>query len=402
MKNFYPNKIMKGNPVPSNYQVTLDNWRKYPYNSWSFVNVRNLIPTASILVNLDNKYDLSSNLKNFDDLIIKHKKQNFLLKDIFKRCDTDAFLIMHKGKLIYEYFDKFTKSFTPHIIFSVSKSLTSLLFGIIQKKFKINLDSEVCQFIPELINTAYKGATVRNVLDMNVSSEFIEDYTGKAEIFKQYRSSTGWDIYENSKYDMPQGLYEFLSKMPPSKNKIPHGVKYHYCSPHSDLLGWIIERIAGDKYYNVLSNLLFLPAGLKYDANVTLDKWGASRSAGGISISPYDLLILSELVRCYGSNSNGQIIPESWIDDFISFKDNNCYLNQEKLERFPSGNYRSKWYQTGFNENEFCAIGIHGQNIWINPKKELTIIRMSSASDPINFQTEELMFSVFKTIANSI
>ena len=86
----------------------------------------------------------------------------------------------------------------------------------------------------------------------------------------------------------------------------------------------------------------------------------------------------------------------------LCFKDNNCYLNQEKLERFPSGNYRSKWYQTGFNDNEFCAIGIHGQNIWINPKKELTIIRMSSASDPINFQTEELMFSVFKTIANSI
>ena len=71
------------------------------------------------------------------------------------------------------------------------------------------------------------------------------------------------------------------------------------------------------------------------------------------------------------------------------------------MERFPNGNYRSKWYQTGFDENEFCAIGIHGQNIWINPKKELTIIRMSSASDPINIKTEELMFSVFKEIGNA-
>ena len=59
-------------------------------------------------------------------------------------------------------------------------------------------------------------------------------------------------------------------------------------------------------------------------------------------------------------------------------------------------------YQTGFQDNEFCAIGIHGQNIWINPKRELTIIRMSSASDPINIKTEELMFSVFKQISNSI
>ena len=26
------NKIMKGSPPPLEYQVTLENWRKYPYN----------------------------------------------------------------------------------------------------------------------------------------------------------------------------------------------------------------------------------------------------------------------------------------------------------------------------------------------------------------------------------
>ena len=92
----------------------------------------------------------------------------------------------------------------------------------------------------------------------------------------------------------------------------------------------------------------------------------------------------------------------NWINDIKNYEDNSCYLNQDDLKRFPKGNYRSKWYQTGFDENEFCAIGIHGQNIWINPKKELTIIRMSSASDPINIKTEELMFSVFKEIGNAL
>ena len=84
--------------------------------------------------------------------------------------------------------------------------------------------------------------------------------------------------------------------------------------------------------------------------------------------------------------NNGNIIPETWIKDFVNPRDNSCYLAQDNLQRFPKGNYRSKWYQTGFGENQFCAIGIHGQNIWVNPKKELTIIRMSSASDPINIK----------------
>jgi hypothetical protein len=167
-------------------------------------------------------------------------------------------------------------------------------------------------------------------------------------------------------------------------------------------LGWIIERVSGEKYSKIISDLLFKPSGIINDANVTLDRFGATRSAGGISISPYDLLLISEMVRTNGANKNGQIVPENWINDIKNYEDNSCYLNQDDLKRFPKGNYRSKWYQTGFDENEFCAIGIHGQNIWINPKKELTIIRMSSASDPINIKTEELMFSVFKEIGNAL
>ena len=333
-------------------------------------------------------------------MLIKHKNSSANLQNILKKCDTDAFLVMHKGKLKFEFFDKFTNQNTPHIIFSVSKSLTSLLAGILINKKILNLTDTVSHIIPETKGTAYEDATIRNVLDMNVASGFIEDYAGEAEIFKKYRSSTGWDLPDEHSNIENTGLHEFLSTMPKSKEL--HGKKYHYCSPHSDLLGWIIERASGQNFSKILADLLFKPSGINFSANVTLDKWGASRAAGGISISPYDLLLIAEMVRCLGSNNNGQIMPESWIKDFQNYKNNTSYLNQDHLERFPRGNYRSKWYQTGFNDEEFCAIGIHGQNIWINPKKELTIVRMSSASDPINIETEELMFSVFREIANII
>ena len=400
MTEFKLNKIMNGSPLPKEYQVTLQNWRKYPYNCWAFVNVRNLIPTAEIDNDPNTKIKIEKNLTNLNDMLIKHKNSSANLQNILKKCDTDAFLVMHKGKLKFEFFDKFTNLNTPHIIFSVSKSLTSLLAGILINKKILNLTDTVSHIIPETKGTAYEDATIRNVLDMNVASGFIEDYAGEAEIFKKYRSSTGWDLPDEHSNIENTGLHEFLSTMP--KSREPHGKKYHYCSPHSDLLGWIIERASGQNFSKILSNLLFKPSGINLSANITLDKWGASRAAGGISISPYDLLLIAEMVRCLGSNNNGQIMPESWIKDFQNYKDNTSYLNQDHLERFPRGNYRSKWYQTGFNDEEFCAIGIHGQNIWINPKKELTIVRMSSASDPINIETEELMFSVFKEIANII
>ena len=397
MTFFEINKIMKGSPPPFEYQVTLDNWRKYPFNSWSFVNVRNLIPTSPIYNNPDKKVILQKQLIDIDDLVIDHKNTSYKLKEIFKICDTDAFLVMHKGKIKFEFYDKFTRFNTPHIIFSVSKSLTSLLTGILVEKKVININNYISHILPETKGTAYEDATVRNVLDMSIASGFIEDYTGQAEIFKKYRSSTGWDLPETNSTQTVKGLHDFLSSMPKSNQK--HGKKYHYCSPHSDLLGWIIERASGENYSKIMADLLFKKAGINHEANVTVDKWGASRAAGGISVSPYDLLLLSELVRNHGSNKNGQVIPAAWIEDFVNNKNNNSYLNQDNLERFPNGNYRSKWYQTGFKDNEYCAIGIHGQNIWINPQKEITIVRMSSASDPINIKTEELMFSVFNEIS---
>ena len=397
MTFFDINKIMKGSPPPIEYQVTLDNWRKYPFNSWSFVNVRNLIPTSPIYNNPDKEVILQKQLIDIDDLVIDHKNTSYKLKEIFKICDTDAFLVMHKGKIKFEFYDKFTKFNTPHIIFSVSKSLTSLLTGILVEKKVININNYISHILPETKGTAYEDATVRNVLDMSIASGFIEDYTGQAEIFKKYRSSTGWDLPETNSTQTVKGLHDFLSSMPKSNQK--HGKKYHYCSPHSDLLGWIIERASGENYSKIMADLLFKKAGINHEANVTVDKWGASRAAGGISVSPYDLLLLSELVRNHGSNKNGQVIPAAWIEDFVNNKNNNSYLNQDNLERFPNGNYRSKWYQTGFKDNEYCAIGIHGQNIWINPQKEITIVRMSSASDPINIKTEELMFSVFDEIS---
>ena len=207
--------------------MTLDNWRKYPYTTWSFVNVRNLIPTAQIETNISNRINFQIDLTSFQNLNIKHEDNFYKFYDLLENCNADAFLVMHKGKLIFEYFDNFTSKNTPHIIFSVSKSLTSLLAATLFKNMSIDLNRTVSSIIPETKDTAYEDATIRNVLDMNVASGFIEDYSGVAEIFKKYRSCTGWDLPEESLQNIPVGLHDFLSKMP--RSNLSHGKKYYYC-----------------------------------------------------------------------------------------------------------------------------------------------------------------------------
>ena len=77
MKDLIIKNTMKGSPPPKNYQVTLENWRKYPYNKWAFVNVRNLIPTSQIHIGNDDKINFKTKFTNLNDLIINHKHNKF-------------------------------------------------------------------------------------------------------------------------------------------------------------------------------------------------------------------------------------------------------------------------------------------------------------------------------------
>ena len=68
--------LMKGFPPPTELQVTLANWRRPPFNKWSFQHVREIIPTADIPNDPDNVRKLSSTAQGtFTDLSIKVRRQ---------------------------------------------------------------------------------------------------------------------------------------------------------------------------------------------------------------------------------------------------------------------------------------------------------------------------------------
>ena len=103
--------------------------------------------------------------------------------------------------------------------------------------------------------------------------------------------------------------------MPKSKEK--HGSHYHYCSPNTDLLGWIIEKVTGTSFGNYFSKEIFQKCGPQYDAFITLDHEKSPRTAGGICMVIDDLAKLAEMVRCKGSLDNKQIIKERTIRNLL-------------------------------------------------------------------------------------
>ena len=150
---------------------------------------------------------------------------------------SDCFAVMKDGKLVYEWFGGFGAPDRQHIVFSITKSMASLLAGVLVGAGMIDLQRLITDYLPELGNSAYTGATIRHLLDMQIASGFREDYLDTDGIFMAYRRASAWNPIEDG--DHNDGLRDFLTKMP--KSDLAHGTQHHYCSPHSDVLGWVIE-----------------------------------------------------------------------------------------------------------------------------------------------------------------
>src|SRR3546814_6977558 len=92
---------------------------------------------------------------------------------------------------------------------------------------------------------------------MVVGIDFEELYLDPDSDFGRYRVATGWN-------PVPPGgaaldLRSFLVSL--KRDADPHGHKFHYVSPNSDLLGWVLERAADTPYAALVSEALWRPMG---------------------------------------------------------------------------------------------------------------------------------------------
>jgi CubicO group peptidase (beta-lactamase class C family) len=105
---------------------------------------------------------------------------------------TDGFIVVHHGEIVCErYFTTMTAR-SLHLSQSVAKSVTSAVAGILVGRGLLDPDQPVTDYLPELKRTAWKGATLRHVLDMTTGVRFVEDYEALDSDIAMTDIATGW------------------------------------------------------------------------------------------------------------------------------------------------------------------------------------------------------------------
>lgn len=357
--------------------VTLGNWRERPFNIWSFNNVSEMVPSARIAaaegIQEAASFDMGELLAETVDV----NGATETVTGFLRRSSTDAISVMKQGRFIGDWFAPTMKPDARHIVFSISKSLTAILAGALEGEGKLDPNAPVTDYVPEAAGSVYANATVRHVLDMTVSLDFEEAYLDPLSAFARYRRATLWNPGGGS-----ESLTEFLVSL--QQLDEPHGQTFRYRSPNSDLLGIIVERASGQRYAELMSERLWRPLGARRDGFVTVDREGTARAAGGVSVAVRDLARVGEMMRQGGVGEGGRIVPQAWIEDTIHGGDASAWQRGTMTNLFANGRYRNKWYQSANASDAYCGIGIHGQWIYVDPKAEVVIAKMSSQPLPVD------------------
>jgi CubicO group peptidase (beta-lactamase class C family) len=284
---------------------------------------------------------------------------------------TDGMLIIHKGRIVYERYFGCLDEDGKHAAMSMTKSVTGLLAEIMVAEGTLDDTALVRDLIPEIRDSAFATATVREVMDMTTGVQYSEDYSDpNADIWRY--SAAASPLPKPEGYVGPDGYWEYLQQVQSEGN---HGEQFHYKTINSDMLGWIISRVSGKSVTELASERLWRRMGAEQDAYQTVDGKGVPFAGGGLTAGLRDMGRLGLLMLNEGVINGERLFPAEVVRNIRAGGDPSKFVG---FPTIPNGSYTSQWWVFHNKHGAFAARGVHGQTIYVDPTAQMVLVRFAS------------------------
>ncbi|WP_298194958.1 serine hydrolase [Novosphingobium sp.] len=388
---------MVGAPPPPEKRILAaraDHMR-FPMIRWSYSNMRSFCPTARVAASGEGT-PFPRALR--DDLgAVRFTPLGADTETTFDEsllaAFTDGILVLHKGQMVFERWFGVTDPETRHIAFSVTKSFVGTLVQMLVGEGRIDLAARVDSVIPELAASGFGSATIGQVLHMTTALDFSEEYGNPNSGIGAYSAALGLTPRPAS-YTGPHNLWDYLTTV---RGKGSHGEGFVYRTPNTDVLAWIITRVTGKPFTEVLSECLWQPLGMLGDADLIVDEAGAPFAGGGLNLRLEDLARFGEALRLGGLG----VIPSADVERIREGGDPERF-HKEGYPLLSGWSYGSQWWHAHDNHGCFSARGIHGQTLWIDPVAEMVVARFASHPTAANGANDPHSLPAWRALAQAL
>ena len=364
-------------PFPPAERVTLANWQEPPFNRWAFQHVRELIPTARIArASAGQARPLPRAERDVLGFRFRSQDRELTVAELLSETYTDGFLVLHQGEILAEHYFNDMAPDVPHLLMSVSKSVTSAVAGILAGRGGLDVSARVEEVVPDLGGTSFEGATVQDLLDMRAGTRFDESYDNPEADVRTYERVYLWRPDDGR--PRPEDALGYFATL---ANDGPHGGPFRYRSILTDVLAWVIERAAGARLHQLIARELWQPMGAEFDAEITLDARGNPMADGGICATLRDVARFGQLFLRRGRVADRAIVPETWVNDTIRGAPDGAaaFDGADRPPGSPPGaHYRNCWWVRDPGVPFVHASGINGQNVFVHMPSQTVVAKLST------------------------
>jgi CubicO group peptidase (beta-lactamase class C family) len=369
---------MMGSPPPAGKIIRFDDgsYMRFPQWRWSFSHWRELVPTVNVPRGASRVAVLpKAERRDLDNVHFMPMggTRRMTWRESLDANYTDGIVVLHRGRIVYEYYAGALAAERQHIAFSVTKSFFGTIAAALIHEGKLDASAPVARYIPELKDSGFGGATVAQVLDMTTALKFTETYGESTTEFADYARAAGF-IPRPPGYRGASSIYDYLAGI---ATQGEHGKAFTYRSINTDVAGWLIARVTGKPLVEVFRERIWSKLGAEDDAYLQVDAAGTLFAAGGLNTRLRDLARFGEMIRLKGRYNGRQIVPAAVIEDIARGGDRQKFI-PAGYKTLPGWSYHNQWWVSHNEHGAFMGRGIHGQAIYIDPKAEMVIARYAS------------------------
>lgn len=275
---------------------------------------------------------------------------------------TLAFLLIRGDSIKVEHYFDGHAADAVFPSFSMAKAVLSMLIGCaIADGYILSVNDRVTYYIPELVVNGFSDVRLRHLLQMTSGLDYDEGYRNPF-------SDVANDYYTPN---LRRRVTEYkLGRMP--------GSRFAYQSGNSQLLGMVLEKaLKGKTITGYLQEKLWEPLGMEYDGSWNTDEGHPpiEKAFCCINARARDFAKLGRLYMRKGDWEGNQLVPAHWVE--IS--------TANDTTESAVWNYQYQWWKPT-KKGDFAAIGHLGQFIYVNPAKQLIVVRLGKASEGVDWR----------------
>ena len=275
---------------------------------------------------------------------------------------TLATLVVHRGRIVAEQYGPETDRDTTLISWSMAKSMTQAVIGMLVGDGVVDIDAQTGALIPEFAGTDKASITLRDLLAMKSGLEFVEDYVDDA-ISHCLDMLFGAGANDHAGYAASQQLLH------------PPGSVWSYASGTTNIISRLAgAQVAGDRVEGTeaamrafLQNRLFGPLGMT-SAEPKFDPAGTFVGSSYVFATARDFARFGLLYLRDGVWEGERLLPAGWAE----FARTEVAVDPDP----PHFGYGAHWWIWQDQPGSLAAHGYEGQYVIVLPERDLVIVHL--------------------------